>query len=103
MNDNARVSSATRSSSQSDPVVSPTTDEADVPASSTPDSSNVSRTAAHTSARAIASSTPSRDAHEEGDGPAHATSASKSRGSTPPPGNTHIPAANAIDACRRNK
>ena len=83
--------------------MSDTTDEADVPASSTPDSSNVSRTAAHTNARAVASSVPSRAAHEAGDGPAHATSASKSRGSTPPPGNTHIPAAKAIEACRRSR
>ena len=98
MNDSARPSSATRSASHSSPVVSSTTDDGDVPASSTPDSSNVSRTAAHTSARAVASSVASRSAQEAGDGPAHATAWSKSRGSTPPPGNTHIPAANAIDA-----
>ena len=42
------------------------------PASSTPDSSNVSRTAAHTSARAVASSAPSRAAHSAGAGPAQA-------------------------------
>ena len=45
---------------------------AESPASSTPDSSNVSRTAAHTSARAVASSVPSRAAHSSGLGPAQA-------------------------------
>jgi len=103
VNDSERPSRASRSASQSSPVVSATTDVGEVPASSTPDSSNVSRTAAHTSARAIASSVPSFSAHEAGDGPAQATAWSKSRGSTPPPGKTHIPAANAIDACRLSR
>ena len=47
----------------------------DVPASRTPDSSNVSRTAAQTSARAMSSSQPSRAAHSAGAGPAQATDA----------------------------
>ena len=86
------ASRATRSASQSSPVVSATTVSADGPASSTPDSSNVSRTAAQTSARAVASSVPSRCAHSAASGPAQATAWSKSRGSTPPPGKTHMPA-----------
>ena len=103
MNASSLASSASRSDSQSSPVVSATTSVPDGPASSTPDSSKVSRTAAHTSARAISSRVPSCAAHVAGDGPAHATERSKSRGSTPPPGNTHIPPANAIEVCRRSR
>ena len=77
------------------------------PASSTPDSSKVSRTAAQTSARAFGSSHPSREAHSAGDGPAHrprsTSSSSKSRGSTPPPGKTHMPPAKAIEVWRRSR
>jgi hypothetical protein len=101
--ESARVSSATRSASHSSPVVSATTVSAESPASSTPDSSNVSRTAAQTSARATSSSVLSRDAHSDGLGPAQATVASKSRGSTPPPGKTHIPPAKSMETWRRNK
>ena len=36
-------------------------------------------------------------------GPAQATAWSKSRGSTPPPGKTHIPPANSIEVCRRSR
>ena len=103
MKDSSLASSACRSASQSSPVVSATTSSADGPASSTPDSSKVSRTAAHTSARAISSDVTSWAAQVAGSGPAHATDASKSRGSTPPPGNTHIPPANAIEVCRRRR
>ena len=49
--DSSRASRASRSASQSAPVVSATTSAAVGPASSTPDSSKVSRTAAHTRAR----------------------------------------------------
>ncbi len=103
MKESSRASSAARSVSQSSPVVSATTVSSDSPASRTPDSSNVSRTAAQTSARAVASSVPSRAAHSAGGGPAQATAWSKSRGSTPPPGKTHIPPANAIEVCLRNR
>ncbi len=101
--DSSRDSNATRSASQSAPVVSATTVSADSPASRTPDSSNVSRTAAHTIARASSSSTPSRPAQSAGVGPAQLTELSKSRGSTPPPGNTAIPPANAITCWRRSR
>src|SRR5690606_20581920 len=63
----------------------------------------VSRTAAHTSARASASSHPNRSAHADGGGPTQRTSASASRGSTRPPGNTYMPAAKAIVRRRRRK
>lgn len=50
---------------------------------------------------------PNRCAHHCGGGPAHAPSrpksASRSRSSTPPPGNTITPAAKSIAACRRIK
>src|SRR5680860_438926 len=98
----SRASRAARSVSQLSPVGSATTVSADSPASSTPDSSKVSRTAAHTSARAVASSVPSRAAHWSGAGPVHATAWSKSRASTPPPGKTHIPPAKAIEVRRRS-
>ena len=103
MKETSRASSARRSSSQSSPVVSSTTESVVGPASSTPDSSNVSRTAAQTRARANASSVSSRAAHSAGVGPTQPMSASKSRLSTPPPGNTHIPAANAMSTCRRSR
>ncbi len=103
VNESSLASSACRSVSQSSPVVSATTSSAEAPASRTPDSSNVSRTAAHTSARASSSVVASRDAQLAADGPAQATEWSESRGSTPPPGKTHIPPANAIDACRRSR
>ena len=44
---------------------------------------------------------PNRCAHHDGGGPAHAISALRSRSSTPPPGNTIVPAANSIAECRR--
>ncbi len=103
MKDSSRDSRATRSASQSSPVVSATTSSADGPASSTPDSSNVSRTAAQTSARASGSSTRIRAAHSAGAGPAQPMAWSKSRGSTPPPGKTHMPAAKAMSTCRRSR
>ena len=62
------------------------------PANSTPDSSNVSRAAAHTNASARSASTPNRSAHQSGFGPNQAMSALRSRSSTPPPGNTITPA-----------
>ncbi len=87
MKASSRASRAARSASQSAPVVSATTVSADSPASSTPDSSKVSRTAAQTRARAVASSVPSwRGPLARGVGPAQAIAWSKSRGSTPPPG-----------------
>ena len=73
-------------------------------ASSVPVSSNVSRTAAHTSARAVAGATPNVSAHHGGacpdhvrrglSGPSPSTSPGKSRASTPPPGNTVMFGAN---------
>ena len=73
------------------------------PASSTPDSSNVSRTAAHTSARASPSSASNGVAQSAAGGPAQPTAASASRGSTAPPGKTFIPAAKAIPRVRRSR
>src|SRR5690606_28138036 len=81
--------------------VSVTVSSGPAPASSTPDSSNVSRTAAHTSALASGSSQPNHSAHVAAEGPAHAMEASASRSSTPPPGKTVIPAANFIAATLR--
>ena len=111
-----------RSASQSSPVVSATTVSGAGPASSTPVSSNTSRTAAHVSARASTAAplcrpggTAPRDPpeprrppcrilpHATGSGPAQASSACPSRGSTDPPGNTCAPGANAIDRVRRNR
>jgi hypothetical protein len=84
--------------------VSATTSSAPAPASSTPDSSNVSRTAAHTSAFVSASSADSNDAHSAGGGPAQWSSwSASSRGSTDPPGKTYIPAAKAIVIVRRSR
>ena len=71
-------------------------------ASRTPHSSKVSRTAAQTSSTAVPGSTPSRRAHSCGPGPAHGRArSSPSRASTPPPGKTAMPAANAIVGWRR--
>lgn len=99
--DSSRATSASRAEAYR--AVSATTADADGPASSTPDSSNVSRTAAHTSAVASSTEHPNLDAHHDGGGPLHATDVSASRGSTPPPGNTVIPPANAIAATRRSR
>ena len=70
---------------------------ADVPASSTPDSSKVSRTAAQPAPapcpRRRRAARPTRPATAR----PSATEWSKSRGSTPPPGKTHIPPAKAIE------
>ncbi len=85
----------------STPLVSESTVSRPGPASSTPVSSNVSRTAATTSPRASDSSQPMRLAHSAGDGPAHGTSSVTSLGCMPPPGNTYMPAANAMLVCRR--
>ena len=75
-----------------------------VPASSTPDSSNVSRTAAQTSEAASAGEQPIRAAHSAGEGPVHSDDGrSASRGSTPPPGKTDMPAAKAIATCLRRR
>ena len=71
------------------------------PANSTPDSSKVSRAAAHTSASARSDSIPNRSAHQPGSGPYQAIPALRSRSSTPPPGNTITPAANSMALCRR--
>ncbi|SLJ61904.1 Uncharacterised protein [Mycobacteroides abscessus subsp. abscessus] len=73
--------------------MSPTTVSAVGPASSTPHSSNVSRTAAQTRALTRGSVVSKRRAHQAGSGPAQAMSAVASEGSTPPPGNTVMPAA----------
>ena len=72
------------------------------PASSTPDSSNVSRTAAQTRARASPGGASSRRPQAAASGPAQATSSSVSRGSTEPPGKADAPAANAIERARRS-
>ena len=103
MNATSRASSSRRSRSQSSPVVSATTVSEVGPASSTPDSSNVSRTAAHTSARASWVEVPSSRPHSPADGPAQPIAASASLGSTPPPGNTQNPPAKAIAATRRSR
>ena len=91
-----------RSTSHSGSRRSATTVSGDGPASSTPHSSNTSRTAAQTSARASPSSHPISAAHSRGCGPAHGRSWASSRGSTPPPGNTHVRGANAMVATRRS-
>ncbi len=82
----ARLSSATRSASQSSPVVSPTTDSVDGPASSTPDSSNVSRTAAATYAAAVSAEHPSRSPNHSGGGPDHESAMVASVGVDPAAG-----------------
>ena len=85
VSDNSRDSRATRSASQSSPVVSSTTESGETPASSTPDSSNVSRTAAHTSDRAIGSVVVKPAAQSLARGPAQPMSAVASAASTDPP------------------
>ena len=72
-----------------------------VAASSTPDSSKVSRTAAQTSARAVASRSRGRPLSGGGTDPSDRVVGS--RGSTPPPGKAHIPPANAMAVCRRSR
>ena len=66
----------------------------------TPRTSRVPR---RTRAPGRASSVSSSAAHSVGVGPTQPMSASKSRGSTPPPGNTHMPAAKAMSTCRRSR
>ncbi len=87
------LSRATRSASQLGSLTS-----ADVPpsgpASRTPLSSNVSRTAAQTSARASAGSAPGGNVASAA--PNRSSSASPSAWSTVPPGKTYMPAAKAI-------
>src|SRR5208337_1963501 len=58
------------------------------PASSTPDSSNVSLTAAQTRVCARSGGTSSRPPNSAGAGPSHPMVSSASRGSADPPGNT---------------
>lgn len=69
-------------------------------ASSTPVSSNSSRTAATT--RAGSASSPRASLHHCRSGPAQPMLSSRSPGSTPPPGKTVIPAAKAIADTRRS-
>ncbi len=97
--DSSRLTSWLRASAKG--RTSDTTVSSDGPASSTPDSSNVSRTAAHTSDRARPTSQANRDAHHAGGGPCQASEVSASRRSTPPPGNTVMPPANGMPLTRR--
>lgn len=83
-------------------MVSPTTESGSGPASRTPASSYVSRTAAQTIACAPASSTPSRSAQDARGGPAQRIRVSSSRGSTPPPGYAYAPPAKAMEARLRS-